>query len=882
MGQMNWRACVFLVSFFIIFFNFFVFVTNSFLLVKRDSETMLALSKTLPELFYGKSWNTNDKNPCLWNGVKCSSSTSGHVTSLSLSGLGLATSATNTSSAFAFFELLCQLESLESLDLSLNFFAFIPSSSFFSSCTGLSHLKSLNFSSNRLTGSVDDFLSFRNLEILDLSHNMLRGEVGSKFVGLSKLKSLNLSANIIGGTIPLNRGLEELVLSINCFQGKIPSEISRLKNLTFLDLSMNDLSGSVPGEIGGLSKLQLLVLSSNNLIGQIPSNLSSIQSLRYFAADRNGFTGVIPDGISRHLIYLDLSYNKLSGKIPSDLLSAPNLESVDLSSNRLEGPIPGNFSQRLFRLRLGENNLTGRVPTLFQQLPGLTYLELNNNQLSGEIPSQLGICQNLSLLNLASNRLQGGLPKELGNLSELVIVKLQENNLSGEIPNEFSKLRNLITLNLSRNFLDGPIPPSIITNLSKLLNLNLAVNRLYGPIPRNIKNLNSLIELQLGNNKLSGTVPEMPISLTSALNLSSNKLSGSIPAYLDALYQLDVLDLSNNNFTGEVPSSFTKMLSLTLLVISNNRLSGTLPKFPNRVNVIYTGNNGLTKQEPEPGTFTKKKNNTLIIIVSIVSAIIGVGLVAAVLFLVVSKQFYRVEDEGLQLEENPPQIINGCYITPDSIHRSNIDFGKAMEVVGNPSNIMLKTRFSTYYKAVMPSGMTYTVKKLNWSEKIFQMGSNQRFGQELQVLGRLSNSNVMVPLAYFLTQDNAYLFYEDVHKGTVYDSLHKGSENGLDWQSRYSIALGVAQGLTFLHGCTQPVLLLDLTTKTIHLKSMKEPQIGDIELCKVIDPSKSTGSLSTVAGSVGYIPPGETILKFHGCLFFFLNCVIYFILACLT
>jgi len=93
------------------------------------------------------------------------------------------------------------------------------------------------------------------------------------------------------------------------------------------------------------------------------------------------------------------------------------------------------------------------------------------------------------------------------------------------------------------------------------------------------------------------------------------------------------------------------------------------------------------------------------------------------------------------------------------------------------------------------------------------------------------------------------------------DFLHKGSKNALDWQSRYSIALGVAQGLTFLHGCTQPVLLLDLSTKSIHLKSIK-PQIGDIELCKVIDPSKSTGSLSTVAGSVGYIPPGETIHEF--------------------
>ena len=51
------------------------------------------------------------------------------------------------------------------------------------------------------------------------------------------------------------------------------------------------------------------------------------------------------------------------------------------------------------------------------------------------------------------------------------------------------------------------------------------------------------------------------------------------------------------------------------------------------------------------------------------------------------------------------------------------------------------------------------------------------------------------------------------------------------------------------------------------LKSLDEPQIGDIELSRVIDPSKSTGNLSVVAGSVGYVPPGIVI----GFLFTFIH-----------
>lgn len=183
------------------------------------------------------------------------------------------------------------------------------------------------------------------------------------------------------------------------------------------------------------------------------------------------------------------------------------------------------------------------------------------------------------------------------------------------------------------------------------------------------------------------------------------------------------------------------------------------------------------------------------------------------------------------------QVIDGHLITMNSINTSAIDFMKAMEAVSNHNNIFLKTRFCTYCKAMMPNESTYYVKKLNWSDKILQIGSQEKFGHELEVLGNLRNSNVMVPLAYVSTEDNAYLLYEHVYKSTVFNLLHGGWSDILDWPSQYSIAFGVAQGLTFLHGCTQPVLLLDLSSRTTHLRSMNEPKIGDIELYRITDPS---------------------------------------------
>jgi len=265
--------------------------------------------------------------------------------------------------------------------------------------------------------------------------------------------------------------------------------------------------------------------------------------------------------------------------------------------------------------------------------------------------------------------------------------------------------------------------------------------------------------------------------------------------------------------------------------------------------------NGTVSNNDTRTTGKRKMHNVVIIIFTIAGALVGLCVLAVITMMSLSKRIYRVEDEGLSTGESVSQIINGHLITMNSIHTSAIEFMKAMEAVCNHRNIFLKTRFCTYYKAVMPNGSTYSVKKLNSSDKIFQIGNQEKFAREIEVLGKLTNSNVMVPLAYILTVDSAYLIYEHAYKGTVSDLLHGEKSDVIDWPSRYSIALGVAQGLTFLHGCTQPVLLLDLSTRTIHLKSTNEPQIGDIELYKIIDPSRSTGSFSTIAGTVGYIPP---------------------------
>nr|AMM42886.1 LRR-RLK [Vernicia fordii] len=680
--------------------------------------------------------------------------------------------------------------------------------------------------------------------------------------GLPALKKLYLHFNKFTGTVPVNLGksmLEDLKLSVNFLHGEVPQEImSNYLNLTWIDLSTNNLYGSIPSSIGNLTKLNTLILSANNLTGEIPPKIANITTLVRFAANQNGFVGRIPSGITNYLSFLDLSYNKLSGSVPSDLFSQSKLQTVDLSYNMLTGSMPENISQSLIRLRLGSNVLTGSIPSSFTSSHKLTYLEMDNNSFTGVIPVELGSCKSLALLNLAQNDLSGPLPVQLGNIINLQVLKLQRNKLIGEIPQSISQLHKLSILNISWNLITGIIPSSI-SDLQSLSSLNLQGNNLTGLIPDSVRSMNSLLELQLGGNQLGGRIPTMPAKLQIALNLSSNLFQGPIPNTLSQLYDLEVLDLSNNKFSGEIPNFLTQLGSLTQLILSNNQLYGVIPEFRPWVSVTASGNAGLINVTKPNNSlvFTKKKSVVVPVILAVAAAavVVGVIIVVAISF---SRRFLKVNDQESQSGEDlpTPQVIQGNLLTSNAIHRSNIDFTKAMEAVADPWNIVLKTRFSTYYKATMPSGASYFVKKLNWSDKIFQLGSHDKFDQELEVLGKLSNSNVMTPLAYVLTVDSAYLFYEHAQKGTLFDVLHGKLGNALDWGSRYSIAVGVAQGLTFLHGYTSgPILLLDLSSRNILLKSLKEPLVGDIELYKVIDPTKSTGSLSTVAGSVGYIPP---------------------------
>ncbi|GLJ24042.1 hypothetical protein SUGI_0458000 [Cryptomeria japonica] len=721
------------------------------------------------------------------------------VVQLHLSGFGFNSS---------IWQDVCKLQALQFLDLSNNSVS-TPSADDIRSCTSL---VSLNLSSNVMSSFLPSLNSLQKLQSLDVSYNNLTGRTTPQIQNLTELKTFIVTYNSFDGSVAFGGvKLVKVDVSHNHFDGGFPQNLTKCTNLTYLDLSGNSFTGSIPDSISSLIKLETLVLSSNNFSGNIPSSLKALTKLSRFAINQNKLNGSIPKELSAitGLESLDLSYNKLSGSIPLQVFSLSNLKSLDLTTNLLSGEIPQNFPKSFFRLRIGNNKLTGKIPPTVSNAPNLTYLEMNNNFLNGSIPKQLAKCTKLQLLDVGHNGLGGSLTDVLPKLLQLQYLKLPSNKFEGNILEELSNLTELTYVDLSDNLLSGSISPKIF-ELTRLQNLRLQNNRLAGIIPVNIQDSKSLLELQLGSNNLSGTIPQGVSNLYTlqiALNLSHNFLEGIIPPHL----------LNNKN------------------IVFN-----------------CTGNLGLYKEQSIQSSTKKKKPSAgLLVGVAVAGAIFALGAVGLTMF--ACKYFQYKEHEVPEVQQ--PHTIEGRFIHPDSAHNANIDFEKGVEATTDPANMILKNKYNAYYKAVMPSGSSYSVKKLSWTDKVFKSGSHRRFEAELEKLGRFNHPNIMTPLAYVLDTDCAYLFYEYAHKGSLSEFLHTTGVCVLDWPSRCSIAICIAHGLAFLHGCQHPILHLDLSTKNIFLKSLAEAQIADTELCKIVDPSKSTGSLSGIAGSVGYMPP---------------------------
>ncbi|RWW90104.1 hypothetical protein BHE74_00000753 [Ensete ventricosum] len=102
-----------------------------------------------------------------------------------------------------------------------------------------------------------------------------------------------------------------------------------------------------------------------------------------------------------------------------------------------------------------------------------------------------------------------------------------------------------------------------------------------------------------------------------------------------------------------------------------------------------------------------------------------------------------------------------------------------------------------------------------------------------------------------------------MENGSLHDVLHElNPAPVLEWKVRYKIALGIAQGLVYLHDDCSPVIIhRDIKPKNILLDTHMEPHISDFGIAKLLDQYSSSSQSTAIMGTFGYISPDTLVSK---------------------
>ncbi|XP_031268911.1 MDIS1-interacting receptor like kinase 1 [Pistacia vera] len=820
---------------------------------------------------------------CNWTGVWCNSN--GAVEKLDLSHMNVSgrisddiqrlqslTSLNMCCNGFSSSlpKSIATLTSLKSIDVSQNFLV----GSFPVGFGGAAGLTFLNASSNNFSGFIpEDLGNATSLETLDLRGSFFEGSIPVSFKNLQKLKFLGLSGNNLTGQIPRELGqlssLESIIIGYNEFEGEIPPEFGNLTSLKYLDLAVGNLGGEIPAELGRLTLLETVFLYKNNLKGKIPASIGNITSLQLLDLSDNMLSNEIPDEISelKNLQLLNLMCNQLSGQVPAGLGGLTQLEVLELWNNSFSGPLPIDLGKNspLQWLDVSSNSFSGEIPASSCNGGNLTKLILFNNAFSGPIPPSLSTCQSLVRVRMQNNQISGTIPLGLGKLGKLQRLELANNSLTGQIPDDISSSTSLSFIDLSRNQLRSSLPSTILSipNLQTFIASN---NNLVGEIPDQFQDCPALSVLDLSSNHFSGSIPTSIASCQKLvnLNLRNNQLTGGIPKAIAMMPTLAILDLSNNSLTGGIPDSIGTSPALEMLNVSYNRLEGPVPANgvlrtinPNDL----VGNAGLCGRvlPPcsgySPMTSRQRSLQTKHILAG---WIIGISSVLAVVIAAFgARSLYKKWYSNGSCFEERLEMGNGEWPWRlMAFQRLGFTSGDILTCI-KESNVIGMGATGIVYKADIARLNTVVAFKKLWRSRTdIETESSGDFVGEVNVLGKLRHRNIVRLLGFLHNDTNMMIVYEYMPNGNLGDALHSKQTDRLlvDWVSRYNIALGVAQGLTYLHhDCHPPIIHRDIKSNNILLDANLEPKIADFGLARMMVRKNET--VSMVAGSYGYIAP---------------------------
>ncbi|KAH9606830.1 hypothetical protein KSS87_001140 [Heliosperma pusillum] len=149
------------------------------------------------------------------------------------------------------------------------------------------------------------------------------------------------------------------------------------------------------------------------------------------------------------------------------------------------------------------------------------------------------------------------------------------------------------------------------------------------------------------------------------------------------------------------------------------------------------------------------------------------------------------------------------------------------------------------------SGMVVAVKRLK--PEGFQ--GHKEWLTEVNYLGQLHHPNLVKLIGYCVEGEHRLLVYEFMPKGSLENHLFRRGPQPISWATRIKVAIGAAQGLSFLHDAESQVIYRDFKASNILLDADFHAKLSDFGLAKAGPTGDRTHVSTQVMGTQGYAAP---------------------------
>ncbi|XP_009626405.1 receptor-like cytosolic serine/threonine-protein kinase RBK2 isoform X1 [Nicotiana tabacum] len=166
-------------------------------------------------------------------------------------------------------------------------------------------------------------------------------------------------------------------------------------------------------------------------------------------------------------------------------------------------------------------------------------------------------------------------------------------------------------------------------------------------------------------------------------------------------------------------------------------------------------------------------------------------------------------------------------------------------------NLIGKGGYAEVHKGRLRNGQYIAVKRLMRGQQDERIGD---FLSELGIMAHINHPNTAKLIGYAV-DGGLFLVLELSPYGSLANMLH-ASKQKLEWKIRYKVAIGIAEGILYLHeGGQRRIIHRDIKAANILLTKDLEPQICDFGLAKWLPERWTHLTVSKFEGTFGYLAP---------------------------